>query len=59
MGVGSGGGEKGREQLFFTDKKNEYREFPGGPVVKTQCFMGFGQCGRGFDPSSGTSDPTS
>ena len=43
MGVGSGGGEKGREQLFFTDKKNEYREFPGGPVVKTLGFHCWGQ----------------
>ena len=59
MGVGSGSTEKGWEQLFFTDKKNEYREFPGGPVVRTQCFLGFGPCGRGFDPSSGNSDPTS
>ena len=37
-------------------KNRRWREFPGGPVVRTLCF----QCrGPGFDPWSGNLDPTS
>ena len=43
------------EELGFRSKNEPFRDFPGGPVVKTLCF----HCREyRFDPWPGNWDPT-
>ena len=53
VGIPQSGPENGKEIWEAASKTLIFRDFPGGPVVRTLCF----HCSR-FDPSSGNEDPT-